>query len=303
MNYSRRRKKSRKSAYVILIFTLIVVCFTFIYLIRNKQSNDNITAKSETQTNIVSSKKNIQSADNHPMTDAEKKDYILAHDNLYPEEMIEFMMKYDQTIDFVYNYPQHNSKDAISHNVTEDKDDSENDAKDAMIYTLPEAQKGVYPKLVQWDAKWGYEKYGVSYIGVAGCGPTCLSMVYTGLTGKNDISPGQMAKLSDSWGYYVIGVGTSWDLMSKGADKIGLKSKIIGNDSDVVFSELNKGHPLILSVKAGDFTKGGHFIAVTGTKDGKLIINDPNSKTNSNKLWDFSVVSPQIKQIWSFNLD
>ena len=41
---------------------------------------------------------------------------------------------------------------------------------------------GQVPLLLQWDKRWGYESYGDSIIGLAGCGPTCLSMVYVYFT-------------------------------------------------------------------------------------------------------------------------
>ena len=42
---------------------------------------------------------------------------------------------------------------------------------------------GQVPLLLQWDKRWGYESYGDSIIGLAGCGPTCL-LPALGLSGK-----------------------------------------------------------------------------------------------------------------------
>ncbi len=43
---------------------------------------------------------------------------------------------------------------------------------------LTEAEKEQdYPLFLQWDPRWGYEEYGdSSIVGLAGCGPVCLSM-------------------------------------------------------------------------------------------------------------------------------
>ena len=41
--------------------------------------------------------------------------------------------------------------------------------KDALASDKP-------PLLLQWDLRWGYAPYGDDMIGLAGCGPACLSM-------------------------------------------------------------------------------------------------------------------------------
>lgn len=52
----------------------------------------------------------------------------------------------------------------------------------------------------------------------------------------------------------------------------------------------------------GDFTTIGHFILLTGVRDGKIMLNDSNSKERSEKLWDYSVLEKQIKNLWVFRL-
>lgn len=64
--------------------------------------------------------------------------------------------------------------------------------------------------------------------------------------------------------------------------------------------ELENGHPIICSMGRGDFTTTGHIIAITGIKDGKFIVRDPNSKERSNKLWSYEKIAPQIKNLWSY---
>ena len=51
----------------------------------------------------------------------------------------------------------------------------------------------------------------------------------------------------------------------------------------------------------GDFTNQGHFIVLSGlTEDGKVLINDPNSKINSRKKWDLNTIINQMNAAWSF---
>ena len=44
-----------------------------------------------------------------------------------------------------------------------------------------------------------------------------------------------------------------------------------------------------------------HFIVLVGCKDGKIKVNDPYSYANSEKLWEFEVLQPQIKNLWKMS--
>ena len=57
--------------------------------------------------------------------------------------------------------------------------------------------------------------------------------------------------------------------------------------------------------KNGDHTlaaqgaDGNHFIVIAGMDaDGKLIINDPNSRARSEKTWDYYLIYDQIDTMW-----
>ena len=92
--------------------------------------------------------------------------------------------------------------------------------------------------------------------------------------------------------------------MSSGAKKLGLDAKQVPLSKDQMKSELKEGHPLICSMKPGDFTTEGHFIVLRGiTEDGKILINDPNSNERSQKEWDFDTVFKQVKAIWAYSYD
>ena len=98
-------------------------------------------------------------------------------------------------------------------------------------------------------------------------------------------------------GWYIDGVGTSWSLMTDGAEQLGVHGMNIEITEDVILDQLTQGHPCICSMRPGDFTKGGHFIVLTGIdENGRVIINDPNSPHNSEIHWDMD----RIKQSWSF---
>ena len=165
-----------------------------------------------------------------------------------------------------------------------------------------EVKEGEIPLFLQWDERWGYQIYGDDFMAVTGCGPTCLSMVYCGLTGNADWNPLAVAKKADQKGYYVAGSGSSWSIMTDIAGELGLSASEISLSETSIRSELEAGHPIICIVGPGDFTNGGHFIVLTGVDDkGNFIIKDPNSKKNSSKAWDPERVMGQIRNLWSYS--
>lgn len=162
---------------------------------------------------------------------------------------------------------------------------------------------GEYPVLVQWDQRWGYRLYGNNYMANNGCGPTALSIVYAGLTGKSDVTPHDISVYSINNGLYVPGVGTRWDLMRYGAEYLGLKVEELDMDTAQAKAALQHGRALICKVGPGDFTTGGHFIVVTAIDDdGQCTVRDPNSKLRSAEKWDFARIMSQTDFIWSYGL-
>lgn len=204
--------------------------------------------------------------------------------NLYPESLIDLASKNDEAIDFVANYPEYKEKIRI---------------KDISI--KEDYKKGNIPLFIQWDKRWGYDKYGSEFIAINGCGPTSLAMVAVGLTGDTSINPKVVADYSRKNGYLANNVGTSWNLMTEGAKHFGLYGMEISLDENVIISKLRQGHPIIASMGPGEFTSEGHFIVLAGIdENGKIIVNDSNSKINSSKKWDIDVFMKETKNLWSF---
>lgn len=201
-----------------------------------------------------------------------------------PEALVAFGEKYPEALSFVNDYPK-------------------NYNKHHRINIKNEVKKGEIPLFIQWDERWGYENYGSNFLAVNGCGPTCLSMVYCGLTGDTSLNPLKMADFSDSKGYYISGQGTSWSLMTEGAKALGLNVKAGTVSEKYIKENLTKSTPIICSVRKGDFTYSGHFIVLTGIdSDGNIILNDPNSKINSEKHWSIQRLLPQIKSLWVYSV-
>lgn len=197
-----------------------------------------------------------------------------------PEELLLFARTYPEAKAFVKAYPCEFDK----------------------LHTIDlsdEVQSGSIPLLLQWDKRWGYELYGDGWIANSGCGPTALSMVVVGLTGRTDLHPLAVARYAEEQGWYVPGVGTSWDLMTQGAAHFGLQSEEGTVSGDYIREQLSPETPLIASMSPGDFTNGGHFIVLTAVNpDGSIRVNDPNSPNNSLMSWELDRLVPQIKHIW-----
>ncbi len=202
----------------------------------------------------------------------------------YPEDIIALLGKNKETVDFVENYEVNKDK-PVSKTVSD---------------TL---KKGEIPQFLQWDERWGYDSYGTGFIATCGCGPTCMSMVLSGLTGDASITPSVVADYSEEQGYIDENNNTYWSLMSEGGEHWGVTAYGGSTSEDAVAAELNDGHPIICSVGPGDFTKKGHFIVLTKYQDGKVKVHDPFSQKNSDKTWVYEDIRDQIKSLWVYKED
>ena len=162
-------------------------------------------------------------------------------------------------------------------------------------------RQGQMPFLYQTDRQWASEPYAGSTVGEAGCGPTCLSMVYVFLTGRTDLDPAAMCRFSEQHGYVSDGM-TAWAFMTDGAAELGLNASEVPADAESVTAELAAGRPVIASVRPGDFTTTGHFIVLAGLDEsGRLVVHDPNSAKRSGETWDMDRVLDQCAGLWSFS--
>ena len=200
----------------------------------------------------------------------------------YPESLIALWEKNPEAQNFVLNYPK-------------------NKDKDVEIDLAGEVTKGTIPLFLQWDERWGYETYGNDFLAVTGCGPTCLSMVRCGLSGETEWNPLTVAQMAEKQGYYVEGAGSSWELMSDGAEQLGLTVYSVIFVAEHIISALESGNPIICAMLPGDFTTTGHFIVLAGVDEGgKVIVRDPNSRINSETSWEVKDLIPQIKNLWGY---
>ena len=162
--------------------------------------------------------------------------------------------------------------------------------------------QGVIPQIYQWDERWGYIKYSGHAFGCTGCGPTSLAMVYAGLTGKDDMSPADMARLAADGGYETDYDGTINKFFVDIAPSLGLDVIELDVDYDALVGALDSGMPVICNVGPGDFTLTGHFIVITGVNDdGTLSIKDPFSSINSSETWDVNLILNQTVALYAYS--
>ena len=282
----RRRRKIRVVRVTIFVVAILIVIFVGSkgagFLINLKQTDtEEVTAKYKAETPV---KRDYNEAEKKLAGLSEKYPEfkpIYNNRNEYPQEIIKSLCNTPEMIEFVKGYL-----------------DSGNKAKGGL--TKKEKQAKI-PLLIQWDKRWGYAPYGESDIGMAGCAPTCLSMVIVGLTHDDSATPYEEAKYAQDNGYYVENTGTSWGLMTEGTADFGIDGREISLDRETVMSNLQEGNPIICSVRPGDFTTEGHFIVLTSVQNNKIKVNDPNSRSRS-RLWDYDKIEGQIKNLWVYSL-
>lgn len=292
LKYKKKYRLRKSSVFILCVILLVLISFTkTIFLnLMNKESEvhkeSEVEVLSQDKQDLLNStdpviKDLVQKSSKNPTINT-----ILNNIDIYPESLLNLASKNNETIDFVANYSQHklsNETEKISIN---------ND------YEI-----GKIPLFLQWDKRWGYENYGDDMMAITGCAPTSLAMVVVGLTGNSSINPKVVANYAYENNFYINGTGSSWNLISKGVEHFGLKSEELPLSKSSIISTLKSGNPIILTVKPGTFTSTGHFLVLTGlASNGKIQINDPNSKINSNKIWDVNIFLKETKNLWKISL-
>ena len=121
-------------------------------------------------------------------------------------------------------------------------------------------------------------------------------MIISRLT-NNLIYPNEMAQKASK---FMNDGGMDWAFIDHIAKEYNLKVTDINLDKDKMIKALEDG-PLLISVGRGYFTLYGHILVIDSYKDGKFIINDPNSVKNSIIEWEYDDISDQILKIWKFS--
>lgn len=291
----RRRQVMFARALVAVIGILIVVCLFLLvragvnYVMDSKSGKDKKAKPTESPTKkpeiiVPEGYEKIYKQLEPLLGQYPQSEGILMNLSQYPENILNMFLNNQETLSFVLNYPKHKNDSASSGEISEE-----------------EVADGKIPDLKQWDERWGYVRYGSEVLAISGCGPTCMSMVYSGLLKNTSMSPSDMAEYCTDKNYYSQDAGTSWMMMSEGAKDLGLDADKITISS--IKAVLEAGKPVICSMAPGDFTEQGHFIVLTGIDSkGKVIVNDPNSIARSQKHWSLKTIQSQVKAAWSYSV-
>lgn len=282
----RRRRRRRGKILRFIIFSCSIIAVTVFEAVGSRmiRSGDGRTNKydveagNNTYDNAVIENSKIYEK-NKIQNNQSMLDDIM-NSTQYPKQLKDLALKNEEALEFVYDYPAEH-------------------VKEHTIDLTEEASMDSVPLFVQWDKRWGYEKYSGNFFAASGCGPTTLSMVVVYLTHNREASPIAVAKYSKEAGYSVDGSGSSWTLISEGCRHYGVKAKTVALDESRMKAELDEGHPIVVNVGPGDFTDTGHFMVITGYDDEGFSINDPNSIEKSGKRWLFKNISSQIRAVWS----
>ncbi|RDY24462.1 hypothetical protein CHF27_003185 [Romboutsia maritimum] len=271
----QNKYKLKYAILFILITVMAFIAYSMLVEYNYEKLKSNIL-----NTNDINKKILVENSKEYP-----KIKQILNNINLYPISLVNLASNNIEAIDFVADYPKYTKKIVRGD-----------------ISVKEDYKKGEIPLFLQWDKRWGYDKYGDEFIAVNGCGPTSLAMVAVGLTGNTDINPKAVANYSRKNGYLVNKVGTKWSIMIEGAKHFGIMGREISLSESIIISNLQNGHPIIASMGSGEFTSEGHFIVLSGiSNDGKIIVNDSNSKIKSEKTWDIDVFMKESKNLWAFD--
>lgn len=284
-NLRRRRRRRRKIRHSVIFLCSSIAVIVFVAvesrMITSGDGGTNrydVEAGNNTYDNAVVENSKI-SEKNKIQNNQSMLDDIM-NSTQYPKQLKDLALKNEEALEFVYDYPAEH-------------------VKEHTIDLTKEVSMDSVPLFVQWDKRWGYEKYSGNFFAASGCGPTTLSMVVVYLTHDREASPIAVAKYSKEAGYSVDGSGSSWTLISEGCRHYGVKAKAVALDESRMKAELDEGHPIVVNVGPGDFTDIGHFMVITGYDDEGFSINDPNSIEKSGKRWLFKNISSQIRAVWS----
>lgn len=147
----------------------------------------------------------------------------------------------------------------------------------------------------QGEDPWASQLYGRDSIRGYGCGPTCMSMVVSTLTGQT-VDPAQMARLASQDGYCAPGSGSYLSIVQGIASMYGIEAEPYSNwTPEALSNELASGHLFVALMGPGHFTSGGHFIVLRGiTLEGKVLVADPNSRDRSQVGWEPQIILDEL---------
>lgn len=163
------------------------------------------------------------------------------------------------------------------------------------------ASKGFY--ISQNNDKFENIPYGTSNLKSSGCGPIALTMALNYVSDTGLVKLEEVLQWAEENNMYEINSGTRWSLIRNFPPAVSAKSEemYITNTEELAGS-IQAGEVLVTSMQKGQFTDSGHFIVITGIKDGKVSVLDPASICRSLKEWDIQTIYEESnKYFWKIS--
>ncbi len=170
--------------------------------------------------------------------------------------------------------------------------------KGEISLTTAEASADI-PHLYQYDARWAYEEYFDTVIGLGGDGPTALSMCIIGLTGDTSANPKVIADYAIENDLYYEGYGTAWALIPYCAEDYGLKTNEVILDQYAMESELDQGKVMIVVLEKSPYYPDAHYLVLTGYDVQGFFVNDPLDA--GRVRYAYSELEDYIVAIWALD--
>ena len=167
-----------------------------------------------------------------------------------------------------------------------------------------EASRGTYPKLYNWDPRWGYVTFGDGLMAITGSGPTAFATAIIGLTGATKTTPADLATLAVEQKQTDNTYGFTTTFVQSQAPKLGLTCSEFSPSGDNLTDVVESGTVVLAQMKAGSFGDTPHWLLVVGENlDGSVNINDPTSSANTSKPWDPATVAASAQSFWALAMD
>lgn len=169
---------------------------------------------------------------------------------------------------------------------------------ESIVYdTVPERTVSYYN---QTEEPWAQVRFSGTTIRSSGCGPVCMAMVVSTLTGQT-VTPAQVAEFTEESELYVPGRGTSHSLPSMAAGHWGLSVRRVHKSRmEEVKYALQEGALAVVICKEYSITGSGsgHYIVLTGvTREGYFTIADPASRERSGRLYSVDTIRSYARDL------
>ena len=214
---------------------------------------------------------------------AEKEIYEYATENGfqrsdYPDELVTFFKRNEEAKDFVLAYPGRIVNFSADLTALTDYED-----------------RSVPPKLVQWDLRWGYLRYGDSVMGLRGSAPTALSMAAVYVQKDDSLTPVYTAQLASRSGWE----GKPKKLLSDGARSMGLTVKELPVGDRMIREAVGEAGSVVVCLTDGKVFS--QTVVIRGVdEEGKFLINDTVSPKRSEQSFTFQELGSHLKTVWQY---